>query len=82
MSINLQSIPASIELPSSSYDRTQYIETELELTVFAGGKVRGKSLQLSFVNENGNNHAIQLRNVDTIKFIKILQEEFISNYKL
>lgn len=77
MSTTLNNLSGLIEKPISVQEKSEYKETDVNLTVFYGGKNRGKSLQLGFVNELGDYSHIQLDNENVKLLIKQLVENFL-----
>lgn len=77
MSTSLGSVYAKIEIPKLDGSMTSdYKDTEVFLNRFYGGVKRGKSLQITFLNEKGDHSDIQLDSAN-IKVLKtILNAEF------
>lgn len=55
---------------------SNYKDTEVSLNSFFGGVHRGKSLQITFLNEEGNFSHVQLDN----ESVKILLEELKQSF--
>ena len=77
MSTELKSIKGKIEIPNPSKVTSNYQETEVHLNRFWGGTERGVSLQITFLNENGNYSHIQLDNENVKELIEILKENYL-----
>lgn len=77
MATELKSIKAKIEIPNPPKATSTYKETKVSLTRFYGGKERGVSLQLTFLNENGDCSHIQLDNENVQLLFDIINDAFI-----
>lgn len=76
MSTELKSISAKIEIPKMNSYTSDYLDTEVSLNRFWGGKDRGTSLQLTFLNEKGTHSHIQLDAENIRELRDILNIEF------
>lgn len=76
MSTSLKTLQGKIEIPRKTDRVSDYKNTEIHLTSFYGGKERGKSLQIGFLNEDENYVHIQIDNSN----VKELIIELVSNF--
>lgn len=74
MSTELTNISAKIEVPDTINKVSNYLDRTIFLNSFYGGNNRGKSLQITFYDEEDNGRHFQLdkENVEILK--QILQE--------
>lgn len=77
MSTTLKNIKALVEVPDKLKRESDYKETEVQLTRFYGGKERGVSLQLGFLNEEGDYQSVQLDNNSVRDLIRELVFNFV-----
>lgn len=70
MSTTFKPIEGLKEIPHTEIKESEYKPTQLHVSTFWGGNIRGKSLQLSIGNEH-----IQLDNNAARKLIMLLQGE-------
>lgn len=76
MSTELKTLKGKIEIPNRNETMTSdYKEVDVSLTRFWGGTERKLSLQITFLNEQGNYSHIQLDNEN----VKLLFEELKEN---
>lgn len=73
MSTELKSIFGKIEIPDKVRLKSSYVSREVNLTSFYGGKERGHSLQISFLNANNESCFIQLDNENVKELINTLK---------
>ena len=72
MSTELKTLKGKLEIPEKNGTMiSNYKEVDVSLTCFWGGIERGTSLQITFLNENGDYSHIQLDNEN----IKLLFKE-------
>ena len=77
MSTELKTLKGKIEIPKRNGTMTSdYKEVDVSLTRFWGGTERKVSLQITFLNEQGNYSHIQLDNEN----VKLLFEELNNNF--
>lgn len=69
MSTELDSIRATIEMPKSKSQHSDYKPTQVSITRFWGGDKRGTSVQLTFQNELGRVEHIQIDQENIVKLI-------------
>ena len=78
MSTELKTLKGKIEIPNRNETMTpDYKEVDVSLTRFWGGTERKLSLQITFLNEQGNYSHIQLDNEN----VKLLFEELKENFE-
>ena len=77
MSTELKTLKGSLELPKRNGNMTSdYKKVDVLLTRFWGGSKRNISLQITFLNEQGDYSHVQLDNEN----VKILIEELNNNF--
>lgn len=76
MSTELKTLKGKIEIPNETMT-SDYKEVDVSLTRFWGGTERKESLQITFLNEQGNYSHIQLDNEN----VKLLFKEIKKNFK-
>lgn len=77
MSTELKTLKGKIEIPKRNGTMTSdYKEVDISLTRFWGGAKRGTSLQITFLNENGNYSHVQLNNENVKQLIEELNLYF------
>lgn len=77
MSTELKTLNAKIEASSYVDTSPYYKDTEVSLTSFSGGLVRGHSLQITFLNEKDEYSHIQLDNENVHELIRVLTETYL-----
>ena len=75
MSTELKTLKGKIEIPNGTMT-SDYKEVDVSLTRFWGGTERKVSLQITFLNEQGNYSHIQLDNENVKLLFKELKEKF------
>lgn len=75
MSTELKTLKGKIEIPNETMT-SDYKEVDVSLTRFWGGTERKESLQITFLNEQGNYSHVQLDNENVKLLFKELKENF------
>ena len=77
MATELKTLKGKIEIPLKNGIMTSdYKDVDVLLTRFWGGKERGVSLQITFLNENENYSHVQLNNENVKQLIEELNLYF------
>lgn len=77
MATELKTLKGKIEIPLKNGTMTSdYKNVDVSLTRFWGGEERGVSLQITFLNENGNYSHVQLNNENVKQLIEELNLYF------
>lgn len=75
MSTEIKTLKGKIEIPNETMT-SDYKEVDVSLTRFWGGTERKESLQITFLNEQGNYSHVQLDNENVKLLFKELKENF------
>lgn len=76
MSTELKTLQGKIEVPNLDDRTSEYNDTNVFVTSFYGGKDRGQSLQITFLDESGNYTHVQLDNENVKALVKELKYTF------
>lgn len=77
MSTELKKLKGKVEISRLDGSMTSdYKRVDVSLNMFWGGSKRGKSLQITFLNENNEHSHVQLNNRNVKKLIKELTNNF------
>lgn len=77
MSTELKTLKGKIEIPRKDGSMiSDYKEVDVSLTRFWGGTERGTSLQITFLNDQGNYSHVQLDNENVKLLFEKIKEYF------
>lgn len=77
MATKLKPLKGKMELSIDNDIEPIYRDTDINLTIFAGGKLRGKSLEIGFKNHNNVYSHVQLDNSTVHDLFILLRDNYI-----